>query len=273
MSDEDFDIEKISKELQSYASTKRQRILSKLAEAALGSIPWVGGFMAAMTSFRAGEQQAETNSLQKQWLEEHAKKIQELAATISLIMDRFDVFGEVVRERIESKEYIQIIRKGFSDWDSASTDQKRHLVIRLITNAGISQLCSDDVIRLFQDWLVLYHEIHFSVIACVFKNPGWTRGQIWREIRGSFPREDSAEADLFKLLIRDLSTGGIIRQRRETDYAGNYLKKTPAKGTKSPNLKSAFDYDEPYELTDLGRQFIHYTMEELVPRLTNSQGS
>jgi hypothetical protein len=32
-------------------------------------------------------------------------------------------------------------------------------------------------------------------------------------------------------------------------------------------MKSAFDNDEPYELTELGKYFVHYTMDEVVPRI------
>jgi hypothetical protein len=80
-------------------------------------------------------------------------------------------------------------------------------------------------------------------------------------------REDSAVADLFRLLFRDLSTGGIIRQHREVDYAGNFVRKTPARKT-APAFglqatKSAFDDQENYELTQLGAQFVHYAMTDL----------
>ncbi|UQY80227.1 hypothetical protein HAV_00417 [Candidatus Hepatincola sp. Av] len=40
---------------------------------------------------------------------------------------------------------------------------------------------------------------------------------IWQNLGKKEVREDSADADLFKLIIRDLSTGGIIRQYRPTD--------------------------------------------------------
>ncbi|WP_321997484.1 hypothetical protein [Draconibacterium orientale] len=62
--------------------------------------------------------------------------------------------------------------------------------------------------------------------------------------------------------------GGIIRQHRETDYFGNFVKKQ----TRKPNsgtLKSAFDDEEQYELTELGSQFVHYTMEDVVTRIEN----
>jgi hypothetical protein len=72
------------------------------------------------------------------------------------------------------------------------------------------------------------------------------------------------------MLVRDLSMGGVIRQHRDTTYDGQFIAKKSAKGSKSSGLmKSAFDNEEGYELTELGRQFVHYTMQELVPRVEN----
>lgn len=83
-------------------------------------------------------------------------------------------------------------------------------------------------------------------------------------------REDSAEADLFKLFVQDLSMGHVIRQHRETDYEGHFLKVPSKKGRRypDPHMKSAFDDEKQYELTELGRWFVHYTMNEMVPKLT-----
>jgi hypothetical protein len=89
-------------------------------------------------------------------------------------------------------------------------------------------------------------------------------------------REDSAEADLFKLLVHDLSTGHVIRQHREKDYNGNFIKKEPhrkGRGEASRAMTSAFDDDKQYELTELGKQFVHYTMNEIVPRIAASTAS
>lgn len=36
-------------------------------------------------------------------------------------------------------------------------------------------------------------------------------------------------------------------------------------------MKSAFDDKEGYELTELGTQFVHYTMNELVPKIEKSE--
>jgi hypothetical protein len=76
-----------------------------------------------------------------------------------------------------------------------------------------------------------------------------------------------AEADLFKMLIRDLSTGGVIRQHRDTTYDGQFVKRKAPRKVGPSTLKSAFDDKEPYELTELGKQFVHYTMNEIVPRV------
>ncbi len=131
-------------------------------------------------------------------------------------------------------------------------------------------MCSDDVIRLFLDWVDLYHETHFSVIREIFQNPGSSRYEIWTALYGEPPREDSAEADLFKLLIRDLSTGGVIRQERDVNSLGQFVRKTPQRrrrGTAPTTIESAFEDSKPYVLTELGKQFVHYTMNEVVTRI------
>jgi hypothetical protein len=93
--------------------------------------------------------------------------------------------------------------------------------------------------------------------------------EIWMGVHGARVREDSAEADMFKLIIRDLSTGSVIRQHRERDCHGNWIKKTrpPRRGQSSQTMKSAFDEEEEYELTELGTQFVRYTMDEVMPRI------
>jgi hypothetical protein len=84
----------------------------------------------------------------------------------------------------------------------------------------------------------------------------------------AIPRDDSADADLYKMLIRDLSTGGVIRQARDTDAFGRFRKKTlPRRASGSGIIESAFEDTKPYVLTELGKQFVHYTMNELIARI------
>lgn len=268
-------VEFIRSEIANTATPKMKRILQKFALAALGSIPWVGGFLSAAASLKTDGGDVKADDLRTQWLEEHARKIDRLAATLSDISSRFESLGELIEERIQSEEYLDIVRKAFRVWDQSDTDEKRRYVANLIANASGTNLCSDDVVRLFIDWLDSYHESHFAVIREIYRNQGCTRRNIWASVHGSFPREDSAEADLFKLLIRDLSTGGVIRQSRQTTSDGMFLKKQAPK-RKSSTLKvmeSAFEDTKPYELTELGKQFVHYSMNEVVTRVSSTPGN
>jgi hypothetical protein len=235
--------------------------------AALSSVPWVGGLIGASASLHAEQDQGKLNHLQQQWLEEHSARLQELAQALVEIMRRLDQLEEATRERVMTEEYLALVRKGFRVWDQADTKEKRRLVQKLLANAGATKVTSDDVVRLFIDWIEKYHEVHFAVIREVFQHPGCTRAEIWDAIHGTRPRDDSAEADLFKLLVTDLTIGRVIRQHRETNYAGEFIKRQRTRGPASGVMKSAFDDGEQYELTELGKQFVHYTMQEIVPRL------
>jgi len=127
-------------------------------------------------------------------------------------------------------------------------------------------------VRLFVDWLDTYHESHLAVIREIYTNPGSTRFDIWSAIYGDLPREDSAEADLYKLLFRDLSTGSVIRQARDTNADGQFLRKRPAhkrSGPASSTVESAFEDSKQYVLTELGKQFVHYSMNEVVQRVAD----
>ncbi len=262
---EDRSVAKLRSDLDQWHADKRRRY-GRFTLAALSSIPWVGGFLSASASLQAEADQRQVNDLQRKWLEEHHRKIQKLGVTLTDIVNRLEGIGGDVDERIEDPAYLQIVRQGFRIWDESATDEKRNIVKNVLQNAGATKICSDDVIRLFLDWIFLYHEVHFSVIKEIYKTPGISRREIWQNIYGDLVPEDSAEADLYRLLIRDLSTGGVIRQQRETAPDGSFLKKK-SKSRASKVMKSAFDHREPYGLTELGRQFVHYAMEELVPRI------
>jgi hypothetical protein len=155
-------------------------------------------------------------------------------------------------------------------WAGAESEDKRVLIRNILSNAGATTIVSDDVVRLFMEWLRTYSELHFAVIGKIYNHSGVTRGEVWEALGKPAVREDSAEADLFKLLFRDLSTGSIIRQHRETDYNGNFIAKVPRRAAPKGmrQMKSAFDDSESYELTRLGEQFVHYAMTDLPLKLS-----
>lgn len=266
-------ISKLRLELAKSETTRGKRIIEKFLLAVLGSIPWVGGFLSAAASYKSEEETLRRDSLRTQWLEEHQKKIITLRDTLQEIQLRFESLGVGIEERIQSEGYLALVRKAFRIWDETDTQEKRRYIANIVTNAAGTRVCSDDVVRLFLDWLEVYHEVHFAVIREIFKNPGATRFDIWSDLYGEIPREDSAEADLFKLMVRDLSTGGVVRQARDVNELGQFVRNRPQRtrrGSVSTTMESAFEDTKPYVLTELGKQFVHYTMNEVVARLDGS---
>ena len=261
--------EEIQRQLLKYEPTMRNRIIEKVILAALGVIPWVGGFLSAAVSLKTEEPNVKSQILQNKWLAEHEIKLQKLMETLAEMEARFQSLGAQIEERVNSEEYLELVRKGFRIWDESDTDEKKRYIANMLTNAAGTRLTTDDVIRLFLDWLRLYHEAHFAVIRKIFQEPGVTRHDIWKELKGEFPREVSADADLYKLLIRDLNIGGVIRQARDTTEDGQFLKRRPApsRGRSSSTMESAFEDSKPYVLTELGKQFVHYAMNEVVTRI------
>jgi len=264
MSDEEVIKEELA--LVSLGNTKRK--FGRFIMGALGSIPWVGGMIAAGAAVHAEQEQGRTNELHKLWLEEHKERLLELTSDIADIVRRLDGLYDTLKDRIESDEYMVLVRKAFKSWDNAETKEKRNYIKNLIVNAAAIELCVDDLVRLFNDWLDTYHEAHFMVIRQVFNNPGISRGGIWDNLHKERPQENSAETDLYKRLIRDLTIGGVIRQEREVNEDGEFIKQPRTRTrTGSNTYESAFEDTKPYVLTELGKQFVHYTMTEVVRRI------
>lgn len=233
-----------------------------------GAVPFAGGLFSAAAGAWSEHEQEKVNNFFKHWIKMLEDEIREKEKTILEIMARLDIHDEQIAKRIESREYQSLLKKTFREWSGAESDEKRVYIRNILANAAASTLTSDDVVRLFIDWLKNYSEMHFQVIAAVYNSGGISRGAIWRKIGKGPVREDSPEAGLYRLLIRDLNMGGIIRQHREKDAAGNFYGKAPQKRTSSSRtgpkpMESAFDENDLYELSELGQQFVHYAMTDL----------
>lgn len=152
----DYVIESIKNEIELSSPSRRQRILAAIALAALGSIPWIGGVISAAASYKRTADQGNRDDLLREWLLQHHGKLQELRATLGQITARVDAFGEDVEQRITSESYLALVRQTFRQWDEAETAEKRRLLVQLITNAAGTRICSDDILRLFLDWLDTY---------------------------------------------------------------------------------------------------------------------
>jgi hypothetical protein len=244
--------------------------IAKISRGALqsigGAVPIAGGVFSAIAGAWSEGEQDKVNRFFEDWVRMLQDELKEKEQTIIEIMVRLDLQDEAISERISSSEYQSLVKKTFREWSGAESEDKRVYIRNILSNAAASSVSSDDVVRMYIDWINLYSELHFQVIGAIYNSDGITRGEIWRKIGKSDVREDSADADLYKLLIRDLSTGGIIRQHREVDRYGNFITKPTQRRPKGSGPKSpvsAFDENEGYDLTSLGQQFVHYAMSEL----------
>lgn len=251
-------------------NSKRNKWLRAIANLVGGAVPVVGGVISAGANmWGEAEQERVTEALQA-FIKMLEDELREKQHTIIDILGRLDMHDEEIASRVKSEEYQKLLKKAFRNWAGTESQTKQAYIRNILSNAAAVRIVSDDVISLFIEWLQRYSEFHFAVIGEIYKAPGSTRADIWDDLGKGDVREDSAEADLFKLLIRDLSTGGIIRQHRETDHAGNFYAKARSNQRRQSvrTVKSAFDDAEKYELTALGQQFVHYAMTDLPIKIT-----
>ena len=120
-------IDKIRSELLKIEDKGKKTRVTRFIISALSSIPWVGGVIGASTSLHGEKEQSKINDLQKLWLEGHHKKIEELAHTIFNIIERLETSGTETHNRLESEEYLSLVRKGFKEWDNAETTEKKEI--------------------------------------------------------------------------------------------------------------------------------------------------
>ena len=189
------------------------------------------------------------------------EKLKEMVQTLLEVEARLDTQDEKIKQRIDSPEYLSLVKKCFRDWAGAESKEKRAYIRNLLVNAAKTTISDDDTLRLFIRWIEEYSEMHFAVIKVIYRRPGVSRADIWREIKGTVAHDNSPEADLFKLLIDDLSLGHILRQQRDTNSQGEFLKKAKKSPSRAGVMKSAFNGDDEYELTALGKHFVHYVMD------------
>ena len=118
-------IEKIEAELQKYMPNTKKRIFEKVILALLGSIPWVGSFLSNAAAFKIEKSNIQIFNLQMMLFKEHERKFEKLLKTLSELDRRFALMGERIEERINSEEYLSLVRKSFRVWEDSETDEKK----------------------------------------------------------------------------------------------------------------------------------------------------
>lgn len=235
-----------------------------------GLVPFAGGAISGVSSVWSEQEQQKINALIQAWLKLQEDEIKEIGQTMFEILARLDLNDENVAKRMESPEYLSLVKKAFRDWSAAESEEKRTLIRNLLTNAAGTNITSDDVIAMFLTWIDRYSEMHFKVIGAIYNSGGISRLDVWQKVDGRQVADNSPEADLFKFIFHELTTGYVIRQHREVNAYGQYVKQPTAKRPKGMGngvYVTPFEDGKQYELTGLGQQFVHYTMNEIVPRI------
>ena len=89
--------------LADFLRDRRYAKFIRFVFAALGSIPWLGGFIAAGAALHAEKEQGRVNELSRRWVEEHQQKIYELNETLAQMMSRLEQLGPQVEEDLKMK--------------------------------------------------------------------------------------------------------------------------------------------------------------------------
>lgn len=164
--------------LARYLSSPNYQKYGRFIFAILGAIPWVGSVFAATAAIHAEQEQAKVNLLLFRRVEEHEHAYRRLEDAVRKVIERLEQIGPSAQERLDDEKFLGLVRRAFQVWDEATTDEKGEYVRRAVTNAAATKLCSDDLVRLFLQWIAQYGEVHFRVIQAIYSTPGSTRADI-----------------------------------------------------------------------------------------------
>jgi len=103
----------IRDELIKRFKSKKRRLFSKVITAALGSVPWVGGFISTFAAYKDEKDNIKDNELYQQWIQEHSRKMELLGQTIISVLERLEEFPDDINERLESENYLDLVRQPF----------------------------------------------------------------------------------------------------------------------------------------------------------------
>ena len=110
--------------------------ITRFALACLGGIPTIGGFFGAGAGAWSEAEQERFNKIFASWLKLQEDELREIGKTLMEVMMLVDKTDEKVQERIQSPEYLKLIKKCFRDWSAAESEEKRTLIRNLLCNAA-----------------------------------------------------------------------------------------------------------------------------------------
>ena len=202
---------------------------------ASGAVPLVGGILSAIAGAWSENEQAKVNRFFDQWVRMLEEEIREKEATVIEIMARLNLQDEKITARVESREFQSLVKKTFRDWAGAESEDKRVLIRNLLSNAAASTVSSDDVVRMFIDWIGQYsgtalqgnwshlqHERHHSWRGLAKDRQGSGPGRLRRRrsLQTTIPRPEhwqrypAAPGDGLSRQLRTQAIGKARRGRR-----------------------------------------------------------
>lgn len=145
--------------------------IAKISRGALqvigGVVPFAGGVLSAVAGAWSEGEQEKVNRFFEHWVQMLHDEIKEKEETILDIMARLNLQDEEISKRVESKEYQSLVKKTFREWSGAESEEKRVYIRNILSNAATSRMSSDDVVRIYIDWINQYSEMHFQIIGAV----------------------------------------------------------------------------------------------------------
>jgi hypothetical protein len=91
-----------------------------------GAIPIVGGIFSGAAGAWSEEAQDHFNKVAASWMQLQRDEIKEIGITIAEILSRLDLNDENIRKRIESPEYLSLLKKAFRDWSATESEPETH---------------------------------------------------------------------------------------------------------------------------------------------------
>ena len=105
--------------------------IARFALACLGGVPIVGGVFGAGAGAWSEAEQHRFQKLLAAWLKLQQDEIREIGTTLFEVMARLDTTDDHIRDRIESTEYLSLVKKCFRDWSAAESEEKRRIFRRV----------------------------------------------------------------------------------------------------------------------------------------------
>ena len=119
-----------------------------------GLVPFAGGMVSGAAGAWSESDQERINNLFQQWLKMQEEEMLEIGQTLFEVFIRIDKTDQKIQERIQSHQYLSIIKKCFRDWSAAESEPKRIYIRNLLANAASCEMTTDDVIKFSLNGLI-----------------------------------------------------------------------------------------------------------------------